>query len=348
VATSAIGIFGTPHGALAAAARLKGAGFADAGVMSPIPLEGAEEMLGQKKSVIKRFTLFGAILGCATGFALAAGTAVLYLHPTGGRPIIPFPPFLVITYEMTILFGILATVIGFLISARLPAIRERAYAPEAAVDRFAVTVSCANAERCERAAAILREAGAEEVRNVEDGQYEADSGRWIAAIVAALLLGHATAGWGFPWDQDMVDQPSAKPQESPAPPPPNSVPISGRETLPAPTTESELFKAKDEAATLRNPVPATAESVARGAYLYEINCVVCHGKQGRGDGPVGRKFDPAPVDLNKEYTQGQADGQLFFTLTRGRVAMPFYRDALSQQERWDVINYLRSAFGSKQ
>lgn len=168
MATSAIGLFVNPHGALAAAGKLKGAGFAAPAVMSPIPLEGADEMLGEKKSVIKRFTLIGAILGGMAGFTLAAGTAVLYLHPTGGRPIIPFPPFLVITYEMTILFGILATVIGFLISARLPAIRERPYVPEAAVDRFAVTVSCDNDERCERAAAILREAGAEEVRNVEE------------------------------------------------------------------------------------------------------------------------------------------------------------------------------------
>jgi mono/diheme cytochrome c family protein len=168
------------------------------------------------------------------------------------------------------------------------------------------------------------------------------------ASVALVLLGAATMAWGFPWDQDMVDQPSAKPQESAAPAPPNSVPTTGRETLPAPTTEKELFKAKDAAAALRNPVPASAESVARGASLYRINCVVCHGEQGFGDGPVGRKFvDPSPVDLNKPYTQDQADGQLFFTLTRGRVAMPFYRDALSQQERWDVINYLRREFGKK-
>jgi Protein of unknown function (DUF3341) len=170
VATSAIGLFGNSHGALAAAGKLKGAGFAAPVVISPVPLEGADEVLGEKKSVIKRFTLFGAILGGVAGFTLAAGTAVLYVHPTGGRPIIPFPPFLIITYEMTILFGILATVIGFLISARLPAIRERAYAPEAAVDRFAVAVSCDNAERLERAAAILRDAGAEKVR------YEAVSG----------------------------------------------------------------------------------------------------------------------------------------------------------------------------
>jgi Protein of unknown function (DUF3341) len=168
MATSAIGLFGDPHGALSAAARLKEAGFAAPAVISPIPLEGAEEILGAKKSVIKRFTFFGAILGGLSGFSLAAGTAVLYLHPTGGRPIIPFPPFLIITYEVTILFGILATVIGFLVSARLPAIRDRAYAPEAAVDRFAVAVTCDDDERAGRAAAILREAGAEEVRSEEE------------------------------------------------------------------------------------------------------------------------------------------------------------------------------------
>jgi Alternative complex III, ActD subunit len=168
MATSAIGLFVDPRGALAAAAKLKGAGFTALAVISPIPLEGAEATLGEKKSIIKRFTFFGAILGGASGFTLAAGTAVLYLHPTGGRPIIPFPPFLIITYEMTILFGILATVIGFLISARLPAIRDRAYAPEAAVDRFAVAVTCDDDERIAQAAALLREAGAAEVRNVQE------------------------------------------------------------------------------------------------------------------------------------------------------------------------------------
>jgi hypothetical protein len=163
MASNAIALFGDPDTALAAARRLKGAGFAALDLISPIPIHGIEEALGKKRSVIKRFTFFGALFGGLSGFALAAGTAVLYLHPTGGRPIIPFPPYLIIAYEMTILCGILATVLGFLISARLPVVRERVYVPEAAVDKFAVTVTCESADHAQRAAAILREAGGEVV-----------------------------------------------------------------------------------------------------------------------------------------------------------------------------------------
>lgn len=165
---TAVGLFHGPESALAAARALKGAGFASLELISPIPIAGVEEVLGERKSVIKHFTFFGGLIGGISGFLLAAGTAVVYLHPTGGRPIITMPPFLVIAYEMTILFGILFTVLGFLISARLPAIRERVYMPEAAVDKFAVTVTCEDDERLKRAEAILRDAGAEQVRELAE------------------------------------------------------------------------------------------------------------------------------------------------------------------------------------
>jgi mono/diheme cytochrome c family protein len=170
----------------------------------------------------------------------------------------------------------------------------------------------------------------------------------IRAISVLLLMSLPGLGWGFPWDQDMVDQPVAKPQRSPAPPGPGSVPIVGGETLPSPTTDVAMDEAKDAAAAVPNPIPASAESLAVGEYLYEMNCRVCHGKTGEGDGSVGLKFaTKTPVNLNEEYTQEQADGQLFFTLTRGRALMPFYRDALSVEERWHVINYVRHEFGNQ-
>ena len=172
-----VGLFGDPESALAAAGSIQTANLGTPELMSPVPMEGVEEVLGEKKSVIKRFSLFGAIFGGISGFLLAAITAVLYAHPTGGRPIITFPPYLIITYELTILFGIVFTVIGFFVSARLPnglwtawwkQDENRPYVPEAAVDKFAVSVSCASNENVQQAETILRTAGAEEVRDLTE------------------------------------------------------------------------------------------------------------------------------------------------------------------------------------
>ena len=174
--------------------------------------------------------------------------------------------------------------------------------------------------------------------------------RTTCLIATLFLLVQTSLVWGFPWNKDFVDQLAQKAQESPAPAEPNSVPVVGGETLPAlpaDITEEEMDALKDAAAVIPNPIPATAESIARGAELYDMTCVVCHGPEGNGEGPVGLKFlTKAPVDLNEEYTQDQADGSLFFTLTRGRALMPFYRDALNVEERWHVINYVKSEFGT--
>lgn len=164
MANHVMGLFEDPDSALAAARRIKDSGLGQPEIISPIPVHGIDDVLGPKQSVIRRFTLFGGIFGGLAGFTLAAGTAVLYLHPTGGRPIITFPPFLIITYEMTILCGILATVLGFLLSARLPVVRDRAYVPEAAVDKFVVAVACDGPES-NRVEAVFEELGVEGVRH---------------------------------------------------------------------------------------------------------------------------------------------------------------------------------------
>ena len=164
----AVGLFHGPKSALAAAGTLKGAGFATPELMSPVPIEGVEEVLGEKKSVIKHFTFFGGLIGGMLGFLLAAGTAVLYVHPTGGRPIITIPPFLIITDEAASFVGSLFTVMGFFISARLPACRDRVDVPESAVDKVVVAVACDNDAHFKRAETILRDAGAEQVRELAE------------------------------------------------------------------------------------------------------------------------------------------------------------------------------------
>lgn len=149
---------------LDAAARLKARGLEDFTLISPIPLEEFEDKIGEQRSPVKYFSFFGGLLGAICGFSLAAGTAMVYPIPVGGRPIVAFPPFLLITYEVTILVGVIMTVIGFFYACRFPKLEELAYAPEANVDQFALVLADADDETEQ----LLREAGAAEIRSVED------------------------------------------------------------------------------------------------------------------------------------------------------------------------------------
>jgi len=165
-----VGTFAFEEDFLAAARNLRSSGFDNISLLSPVPLKEAQEVLGLGKSPVRHYSLAGAIIGAISGFAMAAGTALVFILPTGGRAIITIPPFLIITYEMTIMFGVLFTLIGFHFVSGLPAWKDRPYVPSANVDRFVVVVEGAAAEQAERAEAIIREAGAEEVRHMEDSQ----------------------------------------------------------------------------------------------------------------------------------------------------------------------------------
>jgi len=145
----------------------------------------------------------------------------------------------------------------------------------------------------------------------------------------------------LPWDKDMVDQPSVKAQERRVDEPRDSVPVEAAEHTPAPQNLADLVMARLQAASLSNPNPPTPESLARGKALYETHCLPCHGGEGHGDGPVGQKFAPQPMNLATDYVQQQPDGQLWYTITWGGVVMPFYHDAIVPADRWHVVNYLK-------
>ena len=100
---------------------------------------------------------------------------------------------------------------------------------------------------------------------------------------------------------------------------------------------------------IRNPVPPDERSLANGARVYAENCEACHGETGRGDGPAGLRLVPRPADLRQHAVPGvHTDGALFFWVSYGYPgsAMPAFKDTLTEQERWDVINYIRSTFGT--
>jgi mono/diheme cytochrome c family protein len=96
--------------------------------------------------------------------------------------------------------------------------------------------------------------------------------------------------------------------------------------------------------SLPNPVPADTASLTRGQVVYEANCTLCHGEEGRGDGPAGLALRPRPADFRVHMAAGHTDAELFNWVANGvdGTQMPGFKDELSEQERWDVINYIRA------
>jgi hypothetical protein len=164
-----MGIFEYEDDLLGLLRRLKDAGFARPIVLSPVPLEHElEAIYGERKSPVRRFSLAGGITGALSGFSIAVACSLVFVLPTGGRAVITFPPFLVISYEMTILFGVLFTLIGFHVVSGLPAWQDHPYDERLNVDRFGVIVPCSSEAQRNEAQRIIRESGAAEVREVED------------------------------------------------------------------------------------------------------------------------------------------------------------------------------------
>jgi mono/diheme cytochrome c family protein len=97
-------------------------------------------------------------------------------------------------------------------------------------------------------------------------------------------------------------------------------------------------------ASIPNPTPADSASISRGRVMFQINCAVCHGPLGMGNGPVSRYGLPAPSIGAGSPAAGYTDGYIFGMIRNGRGLMPTY-NRIEEHDRWDIVNYLRTVQG---
>jgi len=92
-----------------------------------------------------------------------------------------------------------------------------------------------------------------------------------------------------------------------------------------------------------NPTTPTLENQERGQKLYDIYCIVCHGKDGLGNGPVvGPGRFPAPTSLHDATVKAYKDGSFYQVITNGKGKMPAYAGKIEPEDRWAVVNYVRA------
>ena len=155
----------------------------------------------------------------------------------------------------------------------------------------------------------------------------------LAVAGAGGLMGVAVV---VRWNDNMTQTPRIVPGERVFRMPAGVVPRGGALIVPR--------EQRDVAAKAPNPVRMSEASLAIGREHYTTFCAPCHGAEGKGGvtGPVATKFIPPPDLTNPELQKQRTDGYWHSYIVAGGAVMPAYGEALSSQEAWHVVNFLRA------
>jgi mono/diheme cytochrome c family protein len=91
-----------------------------------------------------------------------------------------------------------------------------------------------------------------------------------------------------------------------------------------------------------NPIKGISDGTKAGKKLYVKYCVICHGAKGKGDGIAGAALNPKPANFIKEKFQNQTDGAIHWKLNEGRAPMASYKTIFNDEQRWQLVNYMRT------
>ena len=157
-----LGAFKYEDAAVDAITGLKAKGFKDLTVYSAAPNHHIEAALQQPVSWVRAFTLVGGLTGCAAGFGMTLWMSYDWPLLVGGKPIGAIPPYVVLAFELTILYGALSTVAGIIILSAMKSLKGRPFKPEFSDDTIGIFVPCPPEQR-NGVRKFLEEVGSEEV-----------------------------------------------------------------------------------------------------------------------------------------------------------------------------------------
>jgi mono/diheme cytochrome c family protein len=356
---SVLGIYDSAKSLLDAVPRVRSEVEGRLEAYTPYPVHGMEEALRLKKSPIAGMVLVMGILGAVAALGLELWTSgVDYPQVTAGKPVLSWEAFIPIMFEITVLFAAFTAGLGMLfLLNRLPLFRHPMLAsksmPLVTRDKFALSVESGGGNLdVAKALSALRNSGAVAVEVIESPPSRGPAspnfffGVLLAVFVSCLVAGYATY-WAmklFPQAIPMVhmlEQPRLDPQE------PDSFFSDGSGMrVPVEGTVSQVslpytVKSEEAAAVLANPVPRTGAVLQKGRQLFNDHCSVCHGILGDGETTLTAAYGAKPANLISQSIAGLPDGSMYHVVMEGKNSMPSYAADLSQDERWEVLQYVR-------
>ncbi len=108
--------------------------------------------------------------------------------------------------------------------------------------------------------------------------------------------------------------------------------------------QSKSWTVPNDAVNIKNPEASDAASIKNGKTLYQTYCAPCHGSKGKGDGPASASLNPKPADHTSAMVQAESDGTIYYKISEGRAhtAMPPFKSVLHPDQRWAIVNYMRT------
>lgn len=167
--------------------------------------------------------------------------------------------------------------------------------------------------------------------------------RWLAAGLAALSLGLSSVALGLPWDIDMADGQQRKAYSFDMKALPEGVVAQPALTSPKGFVPN-FVRGTLEGEALTNPLQDNDATRAAGKQMFGIYCAPCHG-DGINLGPVaqsGRLEGVVPIGGPAASTKTRTDGYLYLTIRNGGTRMPSYAWAMSEEEMWSTVAYVRT------
>jgi mono/diheme cytochrome c family protein len=361
---------------LAAAQKVRDAGYKHWDTYTPIPIHGLDEAMGIRRTLLP-WVVFGAgVTGALLAFLMQWWmNGIDYAYVVSGKPLLSMPAFIPIIFEVTILFSAITTLVGMLMFNKLPALyhsffSSRAFASRVTTDRFFIGIEARDPVfDLAGTRQLLASAGSMNVETIVEAGPAAlpDAVRRYgvpAMVVVGVLL--LVPPMLIAWSKvppntstrvqlvpDMDQQPKFLSQtfnplfqdnRSMRPLVAGTVAV-GRADL-----DPFLYRGIREGQWAADfPVPVTRGLLERGQARFEIFCVACHGWDGAGDGPVavqGTARSPeswvVPTNLADATVRERANGHIFNTITNGIRTMPSYESQIPVADRWAIVSYVRA------